>query len=167
MLQAEQQERIVQVWACCQMEQGNWVTNNVEKAEVLSGFFASIFASNTVFTRSQPPETRRESWNKEEVTSVVNQHRSAFKLDIQKSMTPDRLHAELLRILANAFARPLNHLLIWEGFYRLVRSKYHSCLQEKLERRYEELPASQPSCSSWEGEKEYPPRKHFQTCGRQ
>lgn len=42
------------------------MTNDLEKAEVLSAFFASIFTRKTVLRESQAPETRGKVWDKED-----------------------------------------------------------------------------------------------------
>lgn len=42
---------------------GKLVTNNMEKAEVLSAFFASVSTSKTSLQEFQAPETRGEAWN--------------------------------------------------------------------------------------------------------
>lgn len=49
------------MWACCQLQQGNWVINDMAKAEVLSAFFALAFTSKIRLQGSQVPETQMGS----------------------------------------------------------------------------------------------------------
>lgn len=49
---------------------GDLVTNVMEKAEVLSATFASIFTSNTCFQNSQVLKTFGKVWSKEAFTSA-------------------------------------------------------------------------------------------------
>lgn len=67
---------------------GKLVTNDMEKAEELNTFFASLSTSKTSLQEFQDPETRREIWN-------------------LGSGGPDKGAPLVLRELVNAIARPL------------------------------------------------------------
>lgn len=47
---------------------GKLETNNMEQAEVLNNFFASIFASKTALQESQAPQIRGKVWNKKDLS---------------------------------------------------------------------------------------------------
>lgn len=57
--------------ACCQMQQGSWVINDMAKAWVLNAFFASAFISKIRLQESQAPETLMGSLKQGRVV-VVN-----------------------------------------------------------------------------------------------
>ena len=46
------------------------VTNDTEKAKVLSAAFTLVFTGKTGLQESQAPETRGKVWNKEDLTLV-------------------------------------------------------------------------------------------------
>jgi len=64
------------------------VKEDMEKATVLSSFFASIFTGKTSLQESQPLKTTGKFWSKEDLPWVeqdqVREHLN--KLDIHKSM---------------------------------------------------------------------------------
>ena len=70
------------------------VTQDMEKAEVFSAAFASVFISKAGLQENQGPETRRKVWSKEDVPLVEEDQVGEYlsKLDIHKSMHPDGMH---------------------------------------------------------------------------
>ncbi|CAM4488283.1 unnamed protein product [Lepidochelys kempii] len=92
-------------------EGGNLVTEDVEKANVLNAFFASVFSSQTAalgitkWGRDGQPSVEIE---------VVRDYLE--KLDVHKSMGPDELHPRVLKELAAVIAEPL--AIIFENSWR-------------------------------------------------
>ncbi|CAM5140018.1 unnamed protein product [Natator depressus] len=92
-------------------EGGNLVTEDVEKANVLNAFFASVFM-NKVSSQTtalggrgdQPSVEKEVIWDNLE------------KLDEHKSMGPDALHPRVLKELADVIAEPL--AIIFENLWR-------------------------------------------------
>jgi len=67
-LQGEQQEGILQVHEQQMVDllsdgAGKLLTDDIEKAEVLNAYFASVSTSKTSLQEFQAPETRGEVWN--------------------------------------------------------------------------------------------------------
>ncbi|CAM5145543.1 unnamed protein product [Natator depressus] len=87
-------------------EGGNLVTEDVEKANVLNAFFASVFmnkvSSQTTALGSTAWEGGGQPSVKEEVIRDYLE-----KLDVHKSMGPDALHLRVLKELADVIAEPL------------------------------------------------------------
>ncbi|GAB0206541.1 mitochondrial enolase superfamily member 1 [Grus japonensis] len=88
-------------------ETGDLVPQDMEKAEVLSDFFASVFTGKCLSHTAQVAEGR--DWeNAEPPTVGEDQVREYLRnLKVHKSMGPDELHPRVLRELVDEVTRPL------------------------------------------------------------
>ncbi|CAM5089359.1 unnamed protein product [Eretmochelys imbricata] len=96
-------------------EGGNLVTEDVEKANVLNAFFASVFTNKV---SSQTAALGITKWGRNGQPSVeIEVVRDCLeKLDVHKSMGPDELHPRVLKELAAVIAEPL--AIIFENSWR-------------------------------------------------
>ncbi|CAM4643947.1 unnamed protein product [Lepidochelys kempii] len=96
-------------------EGGNLVTEDVEKANVLNAFFASVFTNKV---SSQSVLLGITTWGIDGQPSVEKEGVRDYleKLDVHKSMGPDELHPRVLKELAAVIAEPL--AIIFENSWR-------------------------------------------------
>ena len=91
-------------------EEGNIVTSNTGKAEVLNNFFCSVFTKENTDTIPNLREQKLENTLKEIKISVDQVKKKLKALKVDKSPGPDGVHPRVLREAADELAIPLTML---------------------------------------------------------
>ncbi|GAB0179904.1 hypothetical protein GRJ2_000455700 [Grus japonensis] len=91
-----------------QNETGHLVTPDMEKAEVLNDFFASVFTGKSLSHTTQVAEGRGRDWGNELPTVGEDQVQDHLRnLKVHKSMGPDEMHLWILREPVDEVAKSL------------------------------------------------------------
>ncbi|GAB0177329.1 mitochondrial enolase superfamily member 1 [Grus japonensis] len=102
-------EKIAQA-VCEAMQEQRKHNQDMEKAEVLNNFFASVFTGNCLSHTAQVKEGKGRDWENAELPTVGDHQVREYlrNLKVHKSMGPDEMHPRFLRELGDEVARPLS-----------------------------------------------------------
>ena len=117
---------------------GNMTTGEKEKAEVINGFFTSVFTSQISYpwgTLTPDLEVLDGDQNKPATIQEETAEDLLFQLDCHKSIGPDDIHPKMLRELAEVIAKTISIIYqhsqsTWRGPRRLETCQCDSHLQE-------------------------------------